>query len=194
MPIRTGNRRFRGALPAMAMLSAMALAGCQGGIPPHEDPATPPPGSAGKNYPTNNTGSVFGGNGVDLLGALGGGSKSDEGGSGIGVNSYLWRATLDTMSFVPLASADPFGGVIITDWYSPPSTPDERLKLNVFILARQLRADGLRVSVFRQNRVKGADGAVVWQDATVDPETGTKLEDRILTRARQLRFAESGDG
>ena len=178
----------------MAILSALALAACEGGVPPHKDPATPPPGSAGKNYPTDNTGSVFGGDGIDLLGALGGGRKSDEGGSGIGVNSYLWRATLDTMSFVPLASADPFGGVIITDWYSPPSTPDERLKLNVFILGRQLRADGVRVSVFRQNRAKDADGTVAWRDAAVDPGTAIKLEDQILTRARQLRFAESSDG
>ena len=194
MPIRTVNWGIRAGLPALAALSALALAGCEGGVPPHKDPATPPPGSAGKNYPSDDRSTVFGGDGIDLIGALGGGSKSDESGSGIGVNGYLWRATLDTMSFVPLASADPFGGVIITDWYSPPSTPDERLKVNVFILARQLRSDGVRVSVFRQNRVKDADGTVVWRDATVDPETGTKLEDRILTRARQLRFAESGDG
>lgn len=191
MPIRTV--KWGSGLSAMAALSALALAGCEGGVPPHEDPATPPPGSAGKNYPSDDRSTVFGGDGVDLIGALGGGSKSDEGG-GIGVNGYLWRATLDTMSFVPLASADPFGGVIITDWYAPPSTPDERLKVNVFILARQLRSDGVRVSVFRQNRVKDADGTVAWRDATVDPETATKLEDRILTRARQLRFAESGDG
>ena len=72
------------------------------------------------------------------------------GGPGIGVNSYLWHASLDTVSFLPLASADPFGGVIITDWYSPPATPNERFKVNVFILNRELRADGVKATVFRQ--------------------------------------------
>src|SRR5690606_12233766 len=67
---------------------------------------------------------------------------------GIGVNSFLWRAALDTVSFMPLASADPFGGVILTDWYEAPETPQERLKLNVFILDRQLRSDALQVRVF----------------------------------------------
>src|SRR6201998_852295 len=64
----------------------------------------------------------------------------------VGVNSYLWHATLDTLSFMPLASADPFGGVIITDWYSPSTTQDERFKVNIFILGRELRADGVRAS------------------------------------------------
>ena len=68
----------------------------------------------------------------------------------LGVNTYLWRATLDTLSTLPLVSADPFGGVIITDWYTPQQTPNERLKVTVYILDRALRADGLRVSVFRQ--------------------------------------------
>jgi len=127
---------------------------------------------------------VFGPGGFDLFG---GGSKKAEGGggTGVGVNSYLWRASLDTVSFMPLASADPFGGVIITDWYSPPETPDERFKMNIYILGRELRADGLRVSVFRQNRT--TDGR--WLDAAVKPETGIDLENQILTRARQLRIA-----
>lgn len=102
----------------------------------------------------------------------------------IGVNSYLWRASLDTMSFMPIASADPFGGVIITDWYSPPATPTERFKVNVFILGRELRSDGLRAAVFHQRRT--ADGS--WIDASVDPKTQTDLENAILTRARELRI------
>ena len=101
----------------------------------------------------------------------------------LGVNSYLWHASLDTLSFMPLASADPFGGVIITDWYTPPETPNERFKLNVYILDRQLRADGIKATVFRQSHAP--DGR--WVDMTVDPKTATDLENAILTRARQLR-------
>ncbi len=106
-----------------------------------------------------------------------------EAGSGIGVNSFLWRATLDTVVFMPVSSADPFGGVILTDWYTPPGSPGERFKLNVYILDRQLRADGLRVAVFRQVR----DPSGEWIDAPVNEQTATALEDTILTRARELR-------
>lgn len=102
---------------------------------------------------------------------------------GIGVNSYLWRASLDTISFMPLTTADPFGGVIITDWYSPPEMRGERFKVTVYILDRELRADGLRVAVFRQNR--GPEGA--WVAAPVEPATARDLENAILKRARQMR-------
>jgi hypothetical protein len=107
---------------------------------------------------------------------------------GIAVNAYLWRASLDTVSFMPLASADPFGGTIITDWYSPPESPNERLKVQITILDRDLRADGVRASVFRQT----TSGARGWVDANVDPRTGIELENQILTRARQLRIAQTG--
>lgn len=110
------------------------------------------------------------------------------GGRTLGVNSYLWHATLDTLSFVPLASADPFGGVVITDWYSPPQTPNERMKVTVYILDRSLRADGLKVAVFRQTK----DTTGGWADAQVAGETSTKIEDAILTRARELRLASGG--
>ena len=109
--------------------------------------------------------------------------KSINYGSGIGVNSFLWRASLDTISFMPVNSADPFGGVIITDWHAPAESPNERLKLNVYILGKSLRADGIRVSVFRQ--VLGSDR--VWRDAIVPETTKIKIEDSILTRARQIR-------
>jgi hypothetical protein len=106
----------------------------------------------------------------------------------LGVNSYLWHATLDTLAFMPLHSADPFGGVIITDWYSAPSAPNERMRVTAYILDRRLRADGLKITVFRQTQ--GPQG---WTDAAVNPETAVKLEDAILTRARELRLA-SGAG
>jgi hypothetical protein len=109
---------------------------------------------------------------------------ANDGGAGIGVNAYLWRAALETLDFLPLAQADPFGGVIITDWYSPPETPDERFKLNVYILDTVLRADGIKVAVFRQARDENG-----WRDATVDAQTGTRIEDNILSRARELRIA-----
>lgn len=105
------------------------------------------------------------------------------GGAGIGVNSYLWRASLDTIAFMPLSSADPFGGVIITDWHSPEGVLQERFKMNVFILFRSLRADGVRVSIFRQVRDRGGS----WRDAGVPVQTASRIEDAILTRARQLR-------
>ena len=108
----------------------------------------------------------------------------DQNGGGIGVNNLLWRASLDTVSFMPLVSADPFGGVIITDWYTPPSAPDERFKINIYILGRALRADGIRASVFRQQMQGGG-----WVDAPVAINTATDLENAILTRARQMRLA-----
>jgi hypothetical protein len=105
--------------------------------------------------------------------------------AGIGVNSYLWRASLDTLAFMPLASADPYGGVIITDWYINPEKPDERFKATVYILDTRLRADGLTVTVFRQ--VKGADGA--WTDTATSNQTQVDIENSILTKARQLRLS-----
>lgn len=152
---------------------ASALWSCESlGIKP--DP--PPPVSTA---PAGDNGGL-----IDSLFGPSSGSSSG-GGSGIAVNSYLWRASLDTMSFMPLSSADPFGGVIITDWYSPPESPNERIKVNVYILDRQLRADGLRISVFRQSRVSGN----TWKEAAVAPKTVEDLENAILKRARELRIA-----
>ena len=124
--------------------------------------------------------SIFGEDGLVF-----GGKKEEGEGSGIEVNSFLWRASLDTVSFMPLASADPFGGVILTDWYSPEGTENERYKLNVFIVSRQLRSDGIQVRVFKQELVKGG-----WRDVKPAAETARQLEDTILTRARQLRVAQ----
>lgn len=126
--------------------------------------------------------SIFGKDGLAIFGGKKKGA--DDGSTGIGVNSFLWRASLDTVSFMPLASADPFGGVIITDWYSAPEKPNERFKLNVFILDKQLVSTGVQVKVFRQVK-KGSS----WRDSNVADDMGTKLEDAILTRARQLRVA-----
>ena len=105
----------------------------------------------------------------------------------IGVNSYLWRASLDTLSFATLTSTDSNGGVIVTDWYANPANPGERVKLTVAILDADLRADALRVSASRQVAQGGT-----WVDAPVQAATVQKLEDIILTRARDLRRGSVG--
>jgi hypothetical protein len=109
--------------------------------------------------------------------------------AGIGVNSYLWRATLDTLSFMPLASADPYGGTIITDWYADPQKPNERFKATVYILDTRLRADGLSVSVFKQTK----DASGQWVDSPVANQTSIDIENAILTKARQLRLSNLND-
>jgi hypothetical protein len=105
----------------------------------------------------------------------------------IGVNAYLWRAAVDTVSFAPLLQANANSGVIITDWYANPKAPGERVKLTVAILDQDLRADALRVAASRQISQNGA-----WVDAPVAAATVQKLEDIILTRARDLRRASVG--
>lgn len=130
-------------------------------------------------------GTLFGD--INLLGKSD--SKSENSGNGIGVNSFLWRASLDTLSFLPLSSADPFGGVVITDWYAPPESPTERFKVTVYILGRELRSDGVRVAVFRQK----LDGKAGWLTADSGKSTSTSLENAILTRARELRIASSAE-
>jgi hypothetical protein len=103
----------------------------------------------------------------------------------IGVNGYLWRATLDTLAFMPLQSADPYGGVVITDWYVNPEKPAERFKATVYLLDSRLRADGLNVTIFRQV----SNGAGGWTNAPTADQTSTDIENAILTRARQLRLS-----
>ncbi|MCL6730929.1 DUF3576 domain-containing protein [Sphingomonas hankyongi] len=102
----------------------------------------------------------------------------------IGVNSYLWRAAIDTVSFAPLLQANVSSGVIITDWYQNPRVPTERVKLTVAVLDADLRADALRVAASRQILQNGA-----WVDAPVQAATVQKVEEIILTRARDLRRA-----
>ena len=119
---------------------------------------------------------------------LPGGSRSAGAPAGIGVNSFLWRATLDTLAFMPLAPADPYGGVVITDWYVNPEQPSERFKATVYILDTRLRADGLNVTVFKQAR----DASGGWTDVAVTAQTEIDIENAILTRARQLRLSTVG--
>jgi len=167
----TAARPFRVAALAVAILGTACSQGRWVGVDEYNDPAGADPVR----------GSLIGRNdGLILFGTDR--SRRDEGGGALGVNAFLWRGTLDTLSFMPLASADPFGGVIITDWYAPPEAPNERFKVTAYILGRQLRADGVRVSVFRQVLSRGQ-----WVDVPVTPEMAPQLEDKILARARELR-------
>ena len=123
------------------------------------------------------------GGGDGLLNEMLRGRQDSGGGTGIGVNAYLWQASLDTLSFMPLASADSFGGIIITDWYSPPETPQNRYKVTIYIIGRELRSDALRITSFKQ-RLTGND----WIDIGDQTRVNRQLEDAILTRARQMRM------
>lgn len=164
---------------AVALVALLSLSACKG----VETKAEYPDRDRERIY---RYGSLTGGDGgFEILG--GKKKKGAEENSGIGVNSFLWRATLDTVSFMPLASADPFGGVILTDWYTDPAAPSERTKAQVYVTSRELRADALKANVFRQV----ADGRGGWRDAPVAADSGKKLEDAILTRAREIRQSAS---
>lgn len=104
--------------------------------------------------------------------------------SAINVNAYLWRACLDVISFMPIASADPFGGTILTDWYTSSNNLNERMKINVFITSAELRSDAIKVSAFRQIKKNG-----IWQDSSPNAGFTTALEEKILLRARHLKYS-----
>lgn len=167
---------------AALCLSTLILAGCNGyyGTESGERVKAPKDNRYAR---IESRGSLFGEDGGwDLLG--GDDKNAENGGTGIGVNGFLWRATLDTLSFMPIASADPFGGVVLTDWYEDPKVQGERFKINAVILDKRLRADGINVSVFKQRMENGT-----WRDADVPTSMARQLEDTILTRARELRIA-----
>lgn len=168
-------------LPPLAVVLPALLVACASSGPPTPDEGfrnyidTPPwetkdgmTGSAGSTLFNSHTRNANAG--------------GETGGGGLGVNAFLWRGALDTLSFMPLASADPFGGIIITDWYSPPSATGERFKANAYILGRQLRADGIKVAIFRQ-----VDQGGTWVDAPVAPGTVAEIENKVLAKARELR-------
>ena len=125
---------------------------------------------------------VLGDGGISLSLGGKGASKNDGSASGIGVNAYLWRGTLDTLAFMPLASADPLGGVIITDWWQSNTVPRERFKATAYIMTRSLRSDGVKVAIFRQVEQRGQ-----WVDTPVNGVTVSEVENKILARARELR-------
>ena len=162
------------------LLLGVLLSACTGQVPPDTMVMD------GELVDMDKRETIWGGEGI----TFGGADEPDipQSGSGIGLNAFLWRASLDVVSTWPVLSADPFGGVIITDWYAPPETPDEKFKFNIFILDRVLRADGVRVSLFKQHR----DSNGLWQQARVQSDTITQVENAILTRAQQFRTEALG--
>ena len=114
----------------------------------------------------------------DLTGLAGGND------TGLPINALLWRASLDIVATIPLDDIDTFGGTIVTEWYQLNNKADERIKLAIFVLDRELRSDGVRVVVYVQNKTGD-----VWQDSGTDVEMGQQLEELILTRAREIRAA-----
>lgn len=116
-----------------------------------------------------------------------GNTGEEQGGAQLPVNKHLWRATLDTLEFLPLSSTDPYGGVIVSDWGSSAEAPNERFKVTTYITSAVLKPQSLKVVVNKQTRAE--DGT--WVAAPVSEDTPRKLEDAILTRARQLRTAEA---
>lgn len=157
------------------------------------DSLTPPAADENQSYPMTDKdrrkarlGKLTGDNGL----VLGSDETNDNGGNNpLGVNSFLWRATLDTLAFMPLASADPFGGVVLTDWYEDPKAQGERFKVNALILDRQLRANSIKISAFKQRKDPKTNQ---WVDVAVDPGVTRKMEDAVLTRARELRVSQLG--
>jgi hypothetical protein len=181
-------------IPSFRVLTALALgglvlAGCSGANPR---------AVGNDEYFSSSTQQTAADTSPGILGGGGisfgiGGKRDDAGdgsgtGGGIGVNAYLWRATLDTLSFMPLVSADPMGGVIITDWWQTGTNPPERFKATAYILSRRLRSDGIKVSLFRQVEQNGQ-----WVDTPVNATTRGEIEDKIIARARELRanFAQN---
>jgi len=170
-------------------LLATAVSGCGPIDRQASYPTDRPKGSDQPTYSDQKPATIWGPDSSLSSKLFGGDQDKSSGGSGIGVNSFLWRAALDTISFMPVASADPFGGVVLTDWYENPETPGERFKLNVYILDKQLRADGVRVSVFKQKMDKDTRQ---WRDDKVPDNMAVTIENTILTHARELRVAQLG--
>lgn len=178
-------------LPIAALACLPLLAGCSTGLVADADQGPQPdlrdaviPRADGSANPSV-LGDMFGGGRAGNVVIAG---RTDPLGAAP-VNRHLWRASLDTLSFLPLASTDPFTGVIATDWGATPDAPDERFKVTAYVTAAQLDATALRVAVFRETRENGA-----WVTAPVAAETPRRIEDAILVRARQLRLAEREQG
>jgi len=152
---------------SMILMVLICLAACSGGTPIEEKG----PGSI-------LTGRAEQGLRISDLAGLSGESSS----LGLPINALLWRASLDIMSTIPLDDVDTFGGTIVTEWYQLNETSDERIKMTAFVLDRELRADGIRVIVYVQKRVGNS-----WQDNGTDSKMGEKMEQLILTRAREIR-------
>jgi hypothetical protein len=180
--LRLGKARIaagsRGAALVLAGVVAFGLAGCGASRPVGNDEYS---SSASQDTGAGASTGLLGADPTISIGVTRH-DANDQGGAILGVNAYAWRGALDTLSFMPIASADPFGGVITTEWYQIPAVPTERFKAVAYIMRRSLRSDSVRLAVFRQVNKDG-----VWVDAAVAPMTITALENKILERALDLR-------
>ena len=161
-------------LTVLTIASAVFLTGCDKNYKPE-------PYKTKEDKEREKHGSIFGEQGLKLFST----NNNNNSGGGIGVNAYLWRASLETFSFLPLSQTDPFGGIIISDWYTAEKSPNERIKVNVFILDKVLRADAIRVSLFKQYLKDGQ-----WLDSPVNKDVNRQLENKILYTARDIRISE----
>lgn len=174
--------RLTSAATAALLAGALALAGCEssGSTRGYTGTVANPGGpKATESYSPSGVRSDFAQ-----------GSPTGQRAAVVQVNRFAWRAALDAISFMPLASSDPYGGAIATDWYIAQRSPDERIRVNILVSGPELRGDTVKVTVFRQERRGGARGT--WVNATVDPAVGQNLENVILQRARELRQRAGG--
>lgn len=183
-----GAGAAKGWLTVAVVTAALLLGGCNRDLSPPDDldqTSTKGPPREREAPPEER---LFGEMSVGRL--LDGKLFDRDEGDKLPVNRYLWQASLETLDFLPLASTDPFTGVIATDWSSTPEAPNERFKVTAYMTSPELEASSLKVAVYRQ--VRGPDGS--WQPAPVSPETPLRLENAILERARQIRIAEIQSG
>lgn len=161
---------------ALGLAAVLMLAGCSSlrNIKPEAPEVNPTDMPEGPG--------LFSGESGNILEGFKSARGNAETGGNIGVNIYLWRAALETVAFMPITQADSNGGVIVTDWYTTPEQPNERVRANVLILGKTLRADALKVTLFKQVK-KGND----WTNTEVAPATVTTIEDNILTKARAIK-------
>ena len=158
----------------LPLLLFVFLSGCSGFGPAPEEPKGPGSILTGKDEQGIKIGEIFSGSNTS---------------TGLPINAILWRASLDIVSPLPIDDVDAFGGSIVSEWYAVPETPNERIKLSIFVLSKELRSDGIRVVVNTQNRASNGD----WIDGGIDEELSRKLEELILTRAREIRAETIGE-
>lgn len=158
----------------LPLLLFVFLSGCSGFGPAPEEPKGPGSILTGKDEQGIKIGEIFSGSNTS---------------TGLPINAILWRASLDIVSPLPIDDVDAFGGSIVSEWYAVPETPNERIKLSIFVLSQELRSDGIRVVVNTQNRASNGD----WIDGGIDEELSRKLEELILTRAREIRAETIGE-
>jgi len=167
---------YRYLLLVITTISLINCSGLQGGA---EEESYP---KSREQRQLESLGKITGEDGI----TFGGGKKKSAATEGINVNGYLWRATLDNVYFMPVISADPFGGVVLTDWYKASNSTKERYKLNIYITGTELRSDAVRVAAFKQ-KLQGNN----WIDVDADPKIAKEIEDKILLRARELRYSSA---